>query len=159
MIDQHMQPERQSISEMVLKIYVSWFLRQDLTSDEMIRVFGLIEDNDDGSTRIHRLIEEKCTIQLSQDQIEEAIGLLSDYPEQISKKSKLGKRHLTEKVIGLDNAGFLNPTLTADQMICVFDLIEHNPNGNARILRLIEEECTKVLTDQEMKEATQLLED
>ena len=70
---------------------------------------------------------------------------------------QLGKRNLTERVIGLNDAGFLDPTLNASAMICVFDLIEHNDDGEARINRLIEEKCVIELSQQQIEEAIVLL--
>ena len=72
---------------------------------------------------------------------------------------QLGKRNLTERVIGLNDAGFLDPTLNASAMICVFDLIEHNDNGKERINRLIEEKCTSDLTQEQIDKAIELLND
>lgn len=174
MIDQQLQPEKQAITEMVLKIYVAHFLRPNITAGEMIRVFDLVEHNEDGISRLNSLAQENFIIGLTEQQRGEALDYLSDYPEHLNGKFKkdillryladyqleqLGKRHLTQKVTALNDAGFLHPTLTAGAMICVFDLIEHNEDGEARLRRLIEEECTGNLTKLQIEEAVEMLND
>lgn len=174
MQNQQTLPERQSINEMVLRIYVGHFLRPNLTATDMIHVFDLVEQAPDGESRISTLIEKGYTRDLNEQHIKGAIELVNDYPEFINgylsndailryladyQLQKLGKRSLTERVIGLNNAGFLDPTLTAGAMICVFDLIEHNDNGEERINRLIEEKCTGELTQEQIDKAIELLND
>lgn len=68
-------------------------------------------------------------------------------------------RSLTERVLNVYVAGFLDPTMTASHVITVFDLVEHNPDGKSRLQRLMEEKLTKELTPQEIEEAIELLED
>lgn len=75
------------------------------------------------------------------------------------RSKQLGRRYLTERVIALNKAGFLYPDLTGGNMICVFDLIEHNGNGEARLNRLIEEKCVIELNQQQIEEAIMLLND
>jgi len=174
MENQQNQPERQSITEMVLRIYVARFLRKELNIEEMIDVFDLVEQAPDGKSRINILSEKGYARDVTKEQIDEAIVLVEDYPEflygQLPKDAilqyladfqlqQLGKRNLTERVIGLNDAGFLDPTLDASAMICVFDLIEHNDDGDARINRLIEEKCVIELNQQQIEEAIGLLND
>jgi len=64
-----------------------------------------------------------------------------------TQKHKKEKRSLTEKVLNTYVRGFLATDLGAAEMISVFDLVEHNQYGPSRLIRLIEEECTKVLTN------------
>lgn len=52
MENQQTRPERQSITEMVLRIYVARFLRKELNAEEMIDVFDLVEKAPDGKSRI-----------------------------------------------------------------------------------------------------------
>lgn len=75
------------------------------------------------------------------------------------QQNRIEKRSLTEKVLCLFIKKFLNPNPDAGEMITVFDLIEHNPDGRTRIERLIEEDCVRKLTEQEIEEAIELLED
>ncbi len=70
----------QSLTEKVLRLYVGRFLDPTLTAGEMITVFDLIEYNPDAKSQLQRLIEEKCTAELSPEQIEEALSLLIDPP-------------------------------------------------------------------------------
>lgn len=174
MIERQNQPERQALTEMVLKIYVSRYLRPSITAHEMIRVFELVEYNLNGTNRLKSLIKEDYVIDLTKQQTEEAIELLSDYPtitnHQFSKgiltqylsdfhKEQFGKRYLTERVIKLNEAGFLHPTLTAGAMICVFDLIEQNFDAEKRLQRLIQEECTIELNELQIQRAIEFLND
>jgi hypothetical protein len=174
MTDQQEQIEKQSISEMALKIFVGHFLPRDLTADQMIRVFDLIEQNHDGKARINSLMENGCTHELTGEQVEEAITYLNDFPEPNDRhqsglmliqhlegfqQKQHGKKSLTARVTALKESGFLNPSLTGSEMICVFDLIEHNKNGKARIRRLMDEECTSELNEQQIEQAVVILED
>lgn len=167
-------PERQSINEMVLRIYVGRFLRKELTGEEMIDVFDLVEKAPDAQYRISMLIEKGYARDVTEEQIKEAIELVDDYPEFLYGKltqeavflyladyrsKQLGKRYLTERVIALNKAGFLYPDLTGGNMICVFDLIEHNDDGKTRINRLIEEKCVIELNQQQIDKAIELLND
>lgn len=72
--------EKTSLVEKVLSIYVNGFLAPGLGAGEMICIFDLVEQNLDGKTRLRRLIEEQCTIELTEQQIKEAKELLEDYP-------------------------------------------------------------------------------
>ncbi|MBB6108704.1 hypothetical protein SAMN05421821_10261 [Mucilaginibacter lappiensis] len=174
MENQQTKPERQSITEMVLRIYVGRFLRKELNVEEMIDIFDLVEKAPDGKSRINILIEKGYARDVTEQQINEAIELVEDYPEflygHLTKEAKflyllnyraeqLDKRNLTERVIGLNDAGFLDPTLNASAMICVFDLIEHNDDGKERINRLIEEKCVIGLNQQQIEIAIKLLND
>lgn len=76
-----------------------------------------------------------------------------------TQKDALEKRSLTEKVLCIYVAGFLDPNLDAGNMIAVFDLVEQNPDGESRIRRLIEEDCTIKLTPRQIEEAIELLND
>ncbi|WP_121812985.1 hypothetical protein [Mucilaginibacter kameinonensis] len=175
MIEYQEQTEKQSITEMVLKIFVAHFLRRNLTAYEMINVFKLVEQNPDGKTRLDSLLNGKYTTDLTKGQIEQAIEYLSDFAESnhiyIKKNFLLQllsnfyqkqreKNQLNERVTALAEAGYLNPTLTAGEMICVFDLIEHNQDGKDRIRRLIEEDCTTgKLSELQIQQAIELLND
>lgn len=175
MINYQEQTGKQSITEMVLKVFVGHFLRKNLTAYEMISVFELVEQNPDGKTRIGSLIKGKYTTDLTKGQIGEAIEYLSDFPktndiyfkknillQHLSRfnQKKRRKRQLNEKVTALAQAGYLNPTLTAGEMICVFDLIEHNEDGKGRIYRLIEEDCTTgKLSELQIEQAIEFLND
>jgi len=76
-----------------------------------------------------------------------------------SQKHRQEKRTFTKKVLNIYVRGFLATDLGAGEMITVFDLVKYNQDGPSRIIRLVEEECTKALTKHEMKEATHLIED
>ena len=140
----------------------------------MIKVFGLVEQNPDGGSRIRSLIEHGYTRVLTDGQVKEAIILVEDYPiflnEHLTTDSAfeyavdLGLQehrnlNLTEKVTALDKAGFLFPAMTAGNMICVFDLIEHNDGGQQRLNRLVEEQCVIGLDQQQMDAAINILND
>lgn len=174
MENRYTQPERQAVTEMVLRIYVGRFLRKELNIKEMIDVFYLVEQSPDGKSRIDALIEKGYTRDLTKQQIDEAIVLVEDYPEFINGRlpkdfilqyladfqlKQLGKKSLTERVNGLNDKGFLDPTLNASAMICVFDLIEQNDDGETRINRLIEEKCVLELNQGQIEEAIVILND
>lgn len=70
--------------------------------------------------------------------------------------------HLLEafhKALFIYVAGFLDPNMDAGNMITVFDFVEQNPDGESRIRRLIEEDCTIKLTRQQIEESIELLND
>ncbi|RKR82860.1 hypothetical protein BDD43_3051 [Mucilaginibacter gracilis] len=174
MENQQTQPERQSITEMVLRIYVGHFLRKELNIEEMIDVFDLVEKAPDGKSRIENLKEKGYLKDVTEQHIDEAIVLVEDYPDflygELPKDAilqyladyqlqQLGKKSLTERVSGLNDAGFLDPTLDASAMICVFDLIEHNDNGESRLNRLIEEKCVIELNQHQIGDAILILND
>ena len=69
------------------------------------------------------------------------------------------KRSLSEKILSLYVAGYLDNDLTGGNMIAVFDIVEHNPDGKTRLKRLIEEECMRKLSEEEIEDACKLLED
>jgi hypothetical protein len=68
-------------------------------------------------------------------------------------------RSVTEKVLNLYLAGFLEPNLTVSHLITGFDLVEHNVDGRSRLQRLIEEKLTINLTPRQIEQAAKLLED
>lgn len=94
------------------------------------------------------------------DRLEAITNKLDDARDgRISAIDRTEKRSLTEKVLCMYVGRYLEPTLTAGEMITVFDLIEHNDDGRSRLKRLIEEKCTRELNAEEMEEAAKLLED
>lgn len=74
---QHLQ-EKQSLSVKVLKMYVAGFLDPNMTTSHVITVFDIVEHNNDGKSRLQRLIEEELTIKLTAQQVTEATQLLED---------------------------------------------------------------------------------
>lgn len=72
--------EKRSLSEKILGMFVAGFLDPGLSAGNMIAVFDIVEHNPDGKSRLNRLMEEQCTIELSPEQIDQAVDLLSDYP-------------------------------------------------------------------------------
>jgi hypothetical protein len=93
-------------------------------------------------------------IEIIMDKLDLARGLYN--PNKLPVEEK---RALSVKVLGMFVAGFLDPTLDGGNMIMVFDIVEHNPDGKTRLTRLIEEKCTIELSQQQMEEAIELLSD
>ena len=71
--------EKRSVTEKVLSMYVAGLLDPKLDGGNMIAVFDIVEHNSDGVSRLRRLVEEGCTVNLDLKQIEEATELLSDF--------------------------------------------------------------------------------
>lgn len=84
------------------------------------------------------------------EKIDEARGLSNNVPE---------KKALSVKVLGMFVAGFLDPELNGGNMIMVFDIVEHNPDGKTRLSRLMEEDCTIKLSEEQQLQAIELLND
>ncbi|MFA6152002.1 MAG: hypothetical protein WC716_11820 [Chitinophagaceae bacterium] len=128
-------------------------MKLELTEEEIEDIRkGLIiaihkEDND----RTKKFFDR---IEAIMDKLDTARGLYNP-----NKKPLDEKRPLSVKVLGMFVAVFLDPTLNGGNMIMVFDIVEHNPDGRSRLQRLIEEKCTIELTPQQMEEAIELLND
>jgi len=91
------------------------------------------------------------------DKLDEARGLYNPNKEKSPVVDE--KRSLSEKILGVQLAGFLERDLDVSGMITVFDIVEHNPDGRTRLERLMEEKLIVALSGPQTEQAIELLND
>lgn len=129
----------------------------NLTEEEiqdMRQAFIIAIHAEDNNERTKKFFDR---IEATMDKLDQAQGLYN--PNKVFEKNIVEKKPFSVMVSGMLLAGFLDKNLNKGNMVTVFDIVEHNPDGASRLRRLIEENCTINLTPEQIEDAIELLND